>query len=316
MAIPDGYILAEPNVDYGLVDYYIDSSVTPYNGSSSFWFTTFLDSYDDTFFGSLDSNYGVVYLSYKYNNTSYRIWEHLDGWNNANNGAHYTQTNIVDGKISIPNVATIQQAKVYFDSNVTNNWLYVKDPHPEYIAEPLYLESELQASKAVEVTGSGSVTVQPDSGFVAVKEVVVTTNIQSGDYVMSEVANATGTTVVFTYAGSGYTVTLNTDTINSGAGSAINTYLSTTQPTSASDYDYEALGENRLYDNSGSSTALTQPVTFNATELWIWGYGYKVDDGSVITDNVGSIYTNAKKVTLTKNTAFTLVNKSYVSSND
>ena len=195
-------------------------------------------------------------------------------------------------------------------SVVYNDWLYVKQSAPEYIAEPLYLESELQASKAVEVTGNGSVTVQPDSGFVAVKEVVVTTNVQGGDYVMSEVANATGTTVVFTYAGSGYTVTLTSDSQSTASSSSVAyTYLSTTQPTSASDYDYELLGTNKLYDNSESTTALTQPVTFNATELWIWGYGYKINGGSLVTTS--NVYTSATKITLSQNTAIALVNEYY-----
>lgn len=307
MAIPNGYTLAEIGKTYTNVDYWIDTTVAPitFVGDTGlpgdFINVSLKDANDDGVFTfNFDSDSGANYGEYK----NKRIYQ-VEYWDNISDGK-------IDGVDTISLVYTyITNSSNAVKSVVYNDWLYVKET-PDYIAEPLYLESELQASKAVEVTGNGSVTVQPDSGFVAVKEVVVTTNVQGGDYVMSEVANATGTTVVFTYAGSGYTVTLTSDSQSTASSSSVAyTYLSTTQPTSALDYDYELLGTNKLYDNSESTTALTQPVTFNATELWIWGYGYKINGGSLVTTS--NVYTSATKVTLSQNTSIALVNTYYSS---
>ena len=295
MAIPQGYVKIQPNTLYENVEYYIDTAVAPTMITSNISGSSEYPVLSSGYTLASDTPYLMVNVAVsEYNNkfiayVSTSIWEDV------------FENGVVTGYPTL-------------NINLTTSpdWLYVKPPAPEYIAEPLYLESELQASKAVEVTSNGSVTVQPDSGFVAVKEVVVTTNVQGGDYVMSEVANATGTTVVFTYAGSGYTVTLTSDSQSTASSSSVAyTYLSTTQPTSASDYDYELLGTNKLYDNSESTTALTQPVTFNATELWIWGYGYKINGGSLVTTS--NVYTSATKITLSQNTAIALVNEYYSS---
>ncbi len=306
MAIPEGYVKIQPNTLYENVEYYIDTSVNPSvdfsvpNGVSTPFITKVLNGSYYSLAVNVDINGSVETRVVAIVEPSYKSWQTVseDGLFQVLTG--FSGSSPVFQKIESLNIRL----------TVSPDWLYVKPPVPEYIAEPLYLESELQASKAVEVTGNGSVTVQPDSGFVAVKEVVVTTNVQGGDYVMSEVANATGTTVVFTYAGSGYTVTLTSDSQSTASSSSVAyTYLSTTQPTSASDYDYELLGTNKLYDNSESTTALTQPVTFNATELWIWGYGYKINGGSLVTTS--NVYTSATHITLSQNTAIALVNEYY-----
>lgn len=288
MAIPNGYVKITPNTLYENVEYYIDTSVSPSSFTSNIEDVPYLN-YGSTLEGT------IVSIAWDI--------EPFENFIMLSNSNGTWESSIVNGVH--PDYPTL-------NINITTSpdWLYVKSPAPEYIAEPLYLESELQASKAVEVTRNGSVTVQPDSGFVAVKEVVVTTNVQGGDYVMSEVANATGTTVVFTYAGSGYTVTLTSDSQSTASSSSVAyTYMSTTQPTSASDYDYEVLGNNKLYDNSGSSTALTQPVTFTASELWIWGYGYKINGGDLVY--TANTYASATHITLSQNTAIALVNEYY-----
>lgn len=154
-------------------------------------------------------------------------------------------------------------------------------------------------------------------GFDGYGSVEVAVPEKDADYKMERVENATGTTVVFRFvSGGGYKVTLSTETHNISDSTALqNTYLSTTKPTSASDYDYEALGDNRLYAKDGS-VALTQPETLYATSLWVWGYGYGIDGQSNITDGVGATYLNAKQIDLTKDTTFVLINRAYVSANN